>query len=269
MMLGDYEITVLSDGTAPRDLAEIMSAPQTVRQALARAHQTLPIDLSINAFLVNTGARLILVDTGAGALFGPDSGGRLVANLRAAGYRPEQVDAVLLTHIHSDHSGGLSLGGQRVFPHAPVYVDKHDCGSRLGTAADRKPSQAAIDPYAAADALRPFDGAVELFPGIRSMPAYGHTPGHSAYMVESRGRRLLLWGDTVHLADVQFADPAISIDYDDDRRAAVAWRETILAEAAARGYLVGGAHISFPGLGHVRADAKGYSWIVLPYNAGP
>ena len=279
MMLGDYEITVLSDGTAPRDVDNIMSKPEAIRQTLARAHQALPIELSINAFLINTGATLILVDTGAGELFGLHSGGRLIANLHAAGYQPEQADAVLLTHIHADHSGGLSLGGRRVFPQAMVYVDKHDPDFWLSAAAEAtapaekkmtfQQSHATIDPYVAAGNVHPFDGATELFPGIRAMPAYGHTPGHTAYMVESQGQRLLLWGDTIHVAEVQFADPDITIDYDVDRHAASASRKRWLADAAAQGYLVGGAHISFPGLGHVRADPKGYSWISLPYSAGP
>lgn len=278
MMLGDDEITVLSDGTAPRNVDEIMSKPEEIRKAFAHAHQALPIELSINAFLINTGTKLILVDTGAGALFGPHSGGRLVANLRAAGYRPDQIDAVLLTHIHGDHSGGLSIDGRRVFPNALVYVDKRDPDFWLGAAAEAaapaemktvQQSHATVDPYVAAGKLRPFDGATDLFPGIRAMPAYGHTPGHTAYMVESKGQRLLLWGDTIHVAEVQFADPDITIDYDVDRTAAIASRKRMLADAAAQGYLIGGAHISFPGLGHVRADAKGYSWIPRPYSVGP
>jgi glyoxylase-like metal-dependent hydrolase (beta-lactamase superfamily II) len=121
----------------------------------------------------------------------------------------------------------------------------------------------------AAGKVHPFDGATDLVPGIRAMPAYGHTPGHTASMVESQGQRLLLWGDIVHVAEVQFADPDITIDYDVDRHAAMTSRKRWLSDAAQQGYLVGGAHLSFPGLGHVRADPKGYSWIPLPYSAGP
>lgn len=276
MMLGADEITVLSDGTAPREVDKIMSKPEEIRQTLAKDHQALPIDLSINAFLINTGLKLILVDTGAGELFGATSG-KLVANMRAAGYQPEQVDAILLTHIHADHSGGLSIGGKRVFPNALVYVDKHDPDFWLNAAEEAKnpakkttfaQSHATVDPYVKAGKLRPFDGATELFPGIHSVPAHGHTPGHTAYMVESKGQKLLLWGDTIHLAEVQFADPDVSIEYDVDRAAAIASRKAFLAEAASQGYMVGGAHISFPGLGHVRADAVGYSWIPRPYSAG-
>jgi glyoxylase-like metal-dependent hydrolase (beta-lactamase superfamily II) len=275
LMLGADEITVLSDGTAPREVDKIMSKPDEIRQVMAGAHQALPIDLSINAFLINTGSKLILVDTGAGELFGA-SAGKLVANMRAAGYEPEQVDAILLTHIHADHSGGLSIGGKRVFPNAVVYVDKHDPDFWLSAAEEAKnpakkttfaQSHATVDPYVKAGKLHPFDGSTELFPGIRSVPAHGHTLGHTAYMVESNGQKLLLWGDTIHLAEVQFADPDVSIEYDVDRTAAIASRKALLAQAASEGILVGGAHISFPGLGHVRAEATGYSWIPLPYSA--
>jgi glyoxylase-like metal-dependent hydrolase (beta-lactamase superfamily II) len=275
-MLGDDEITVLSDGTAPREVDKIMSKPEQIRQTMARNHQALPIELSINAFLINTGSKLILVDTGAGELFGATSG-KIVANLRAAGYQPEQIDAILLTHIHGDHSGGLSVGGKRVFPNAVVYVDKRDPDLWLNAEAEAKyparkntfrQSHATVDPYVKAGKLHPFDGATELFPGIRAMPSYGHTPGHTAYMIESKGQRLLLWGDTVHVSEVQLGDPEVTIEYDVDPKAAVASRKKRLADASSEGYLVGGAHVSFPGLGHVRADANGYSWIPLPYSAG-
>jgi glyoxylase-like metal-dependent hydrolase (beta-lactamase superfamily II) len=276
-MLGDYEVTVLSDGTATREVDEIMSKPHDVRDSLAREHRPLPVNVSINAFLIHTGAKLILIDTGAGEIFGPRSG-RLVANLRAAGYKPEQIDAVLLTHIHGDHSGGLSIRGKRVFENALLYVDERDPAFWLSpteeTAAHAnkketfRQSHATVDPYVREDKLRAFDGAGTLFPGISSVPAYGHTPGHTAYIVQSRGERLLVWGDTIHVAEAQFADPAITIDYDVDREAAVASRRKLLAEADKEGCLVGGAHISFPGLGHVRSDDLGYRWIPLPYDSG-
>jgi glyoxylase-like metal-dependent hydrolase (beta-lactamase superfamily II) len=276
-MLGDFEVTVLSDGTAPRAVDTIMSKPDEVRRILAKDHEPLLIELSINAFLINTGNKLILVDTGAGELLGPNSGGRLISNLRAAGYRPEQIDAVLLTHIHADHSGGLSIRGRRLFTNAVVYVDRRDpalwldADQEKAAVENRKPifrqAHATVDPYVKAGRLRTFNGATALFPGIRSLPAYGHTPGHTAYMVESQGQRLLLWGDIIHCAEVQFRDPTITIEYDMNPEAAIATRVRLLADAAEQGFLVGSAHISFPGVGHVRSEDKGYSWIPLPYSA--
>ena len=276
MMLGDYEITVLSDGTAPRDEAQIMRPADVVSKALAADHEATPTELSINTFPINTGSKLILVDTGAGELFGPHSGGLLVRNLRAAGYRPEQVDAILLTHIHADHSGGLSIGGKLLFPNADVYVDLRDSNFWLSSAAEAanpgrkgtfKTSHQTVDPVVKAGKLKPFDGATELFPGIRSVPAYGHTPGHTAYLIESKGQRLLLWGDVIHSAESQFAHPDVAIEYDVDHDAAVAARKRLLGFAAQQGVLVGGAHISFPGLGHVRVQGHGYAWAPAPYGA--
>jgi glyoxylase-like metal-dependent hydrolase (beta-lactamase superfamily II) len=112
LALGDFRITVVSDGTALRDLPKIMSKPAEVRAALSAGHETLPIELPIHCFLIETGPKTIMVDTGAGELFGPKAG-KLVANLHAAGYRPGDIDVILLTHIHGDHSGGLSIGGTR------------------------------------------------------------------------------------------------------------------------------------------------------------
>jgi glyoxylase-like metal-dependent hydrolase (beta-lactamase superfamily II) len=279
MMLGDFEVTALSDGSVPREVDKLMSKPEEVRRVLARDHESLPLQLSINGFLINTGNRLILVDTGTGKRADSPTSGRLLANLRAAGYRPDQVDAILLTHMHGDHNGGLSVNGKRVFPNAVVYVNKREldywfnpAGKQFSEKMQRRVSKlehARMDPYIKAGKLQTFEGATRLFPGISTVPAYGHTPGHTAYMVESQGNKLLLWGDIIHCAEVQFADPSVTISYDSDPAMAEKTRLKILAEAASQGFLVGAAHISFPGIGHVRADASGYSWIPVPYNSAP
>ncbi|WER44647.1 MBL fold metallo-hydrolase [Cupriavidus sp. WKF15] len=271
--LGAFRITALSDGTAQRDVAKIMSNPSAVREAYATANLALPIEISVNCYLIDTGERRLLVDTGAGELFGPQTG-RLVANLRAAGYEPSDIDDVLLTHIHGDHSGGLSIGGQRVFPNATVHVDRRDPALWLSAEAEAKAPPAArstyrqshqtVDPYAAAGRLKTFDGATQLYPGIRAVPLYGHTPGMSGYFIESQGQRLLLWGDIIHASEVQFRNPAITIDYDVDRAEAAATRLRVLTDASREGYLVGGAHVTFPGIGRVRAECTGFSWVPEP-----
>jgi glyoxylase-like metal-dependent hydrolase (beta-lactamase superfamily II) len=278
LRLGDFRVTVLSDGTAPRDLPNIMSKPTEVRQALDAAHETLPVQLSINCFLIDTGSKKIMVDTGAGELFGSTSG-KLVDNMRAAGYRTEDIDTILLTHIHGDHSGGLTVGGERIFPNAEVHVDKRDPDYWLDPAAaaaagpDQRTTFAqsyqTVHPYLDSGQLRTFDGPTELFPGVGTMPEHGHTPGLTGYMVESRGERMLLWGDIVHAAEVQFKDPTVTVHYDVDPEEAATSRLRVLNDAAKQGYLVGGAHLSFPGLGHVHAEQTGFSWTPSPYNAQP
>jgi glyoxylase-like metal-dependent hydrolase (beta-lactamase superfamily II) len=123
----------------------------------------------------------------------------------------------------------------------------------------------ALDPYAAAGMLRPFEGVTAVYPGIRAFPEPGHTVGHTAYSVESKGRKLLLWGDIIHSAEVQFFDPGITIQFDTNARDAIETRVRAFTEAAEQGYIVGGAHITFPGLGHVGVDDEVYSWVQLPY----
>ncbi|KFA88214.1 MBL fold metallo-hydrolase [Archangium violaceum] len=280
MMLGDFEITALSDGTIPLPVDKLMTntRPGQVEKLLAAAYVGQPVETSINAFLINTGARLVLVDTGVGSLFGPTVGNQLLTNLRAAGYQPEQVDLVLITHIHGDHAGGLMAGDKRAFPNAVVRVDKHDADYWLSTANlekapdDKKGAfqgaMASLNPYVEAGKLQTFDGDTELEAGIRAIAARGHTPGHSFYAVESKGQKLVLWGDMMHVAAVQFPEPSVTIQFDTDSKAAAAQRKKAYAEAAKQGYWVGVAHVPFPGIGHVRADGKGYDWLPVNYSLG-
>jgi glyoxylase-like metal-dependent hydrolase (beta-lactamase superfamily II) len=278
MMLGDFEITAISDGTLTIPLDKLLTntTPEVSQAVLARNSLTPLYEVSINAFLINTGTRLLLIDTGAGHLFGPKAGGRLVSNLRAAGYKPEDIDAVLLTHIHADHSGGLTIDGKAVFPNAQIYVDKHEVdfwlikADRAGAEARHKHSfaeaAAAFAPYLASGKLRSFDNGTEIFPGIRPLATPGHTPGHSCYVVESSGQKMQIWGDLVHAEEVQFPLPEVTILFDIDAPAAAKQRIKAFADAAEQGYWVAAAHIPFPGIGHVRSDGKAYVWVPADYS---
>lgn len=277
--LGSFRVTVLSDGSVERDLPSLMSDPELVRACFHAGHQRLPVQLSVNCFLIETGSHRMLVDTGAGELFGPGVAGQLLTNLHAAGHAPDDIDTVLLTHIHGDHSGGLSIGGQPAFRNAEVYVDAADPAFWLNGVAEAsapksrrtsfEQSRRTVGPYEAAGRLRTFHAPADLFPGVRAISLRGHTPGQSGFLIESQDQRLLLWGDVVHAAEVQFQHPKVTIQYDVDENAAAITRERLLAEVADSGVLIGGAHLSFPGLGYVSRSASGYAWTPRPWSAQP
>lgn len=274
--LGAFEVTVLSDGTAPRQLDQILSKPALVAAEYAADHEVQPVNLSINAYLVNTGTNLVLIDTGAGELFG-NASGLLVANLRAAGYLPEQVDTILLTHIHGDHSGGLSIGGVRQFPNATVHVDERDLEyfvTRKDSPEEPQSlrtriaqSRATVGPYLDAKRVVPIEHDGEIIGGIASSRQSGHTPGHTAFLVRSEGHEMLIWGDIVHSAEVQFEHPEVTAEYDVDPVGAAQERLREFEFAAEKGFVVASAHISFPGLGHIRRMGSTFRWVPLPYSA--
>ncbi|MEP6885663.1 MAG: MBL fold metallo-hydrolase [Gammaproteobacteria bacterium] len=278
MMLGDIEITTLSDGTFPIEVGKLLTniTPKQLDAALARAFLKDPIETSVDAFLINTGSKLVLVDTGAGVLYGP-SVGKLQGNLKAAGYGPEQIDEIYITHMHGDHIGGLLLDGKIAFPNAVVRAAQQEADFWLSKAnmdtapKDRKDAfQAAmnmLNPYIAAGKFKPFNGDAELLPGVRAVAAPGHTAGHTLYVVESKGQKLVLWGDLMHVAAVQFPNPAVSIRFDADSAMAATQRKKAFAEAAAQGDWVGAAHLPFPGIGHLRVAGSGYVFVPINYSA--
>ncbi|MET3480139.1 MBL fold metallo-hydrolase [Variovorax atrisoli] len=276
MMLGDFEVTALVDGTLDLEPKKLLTntTQERVGKLLDRGFEKDAVPTSVNGYLINTGSKLVLVDTGAGGLFGPTLG-NLQANLKAAGYQPEQVDDVLITHMHGDHVGGLVQDGKLVFPNATIHAGQEDADFWLSKANLEKASaemkgffqgaMASLNPYVEAGKFKGMKGGTELAPGIKAVPAHGHTPGHNIYVVESKGQKLVLWGDLMHVAAVQFAQPQVTISFDVDSKPAAVERKKAYADAAKGRYLVGSAHLPFPGLGHVRAEGKGYVWVPVDY----
>jgi glyoxylase-like metal-dependent hydrolase (beta-lactamase superfamily II) len=276
MMLGDIEVTALLDGTLDLQPKQLLTntTQQDVGKLLDKSFQKDIVQTSVNGYLINTGSKLVLIDTGAAGLFGPTAG-NLLANLKASGYQPEQVDEVYITHMHPDHVGGLLADGKPAFPNAIVRADQHDADFWLNQATMEKApkevqgffqgAMASLNPYVAAGKFKPFDGEAELVPGVRSFAARGHTPGHSIYAVESKGQKLVLWGDLMHVAAVQFPQPQVTISFDNDSKSAAIQRKKAYADAAKGGFLVAGAHLPFPGIGHIRAEGRGYVWVPVDY----
>jgi glyoxylase-like metal-dependent hydrolase (beta-lactamase superfamily II) len=276
MMLGSYEVTALSDGTVKLPVDQLLkTSPARVKETLAKSSLTSPLDTSVNAFLVNTGDKLILIDTGAGALFGPTLG-NLLTNLKASGYQPEQVDEIYVTHMHPDHVGGLMQNGVMSFPNAIVRADQRDADfwlseDNLNKAAEGdkdffKGAMGSMNPYVKAGHFKPFAGNTELSPGISSISTYGHTVGHTSYLVQSQGQKLLVIGDLIHVGAVQLPDPTVTIAFDSDTKDAALARHKIFDAASKNSEWIAAAHLSFPGIGHLRMDGKGYAFIPINYN---
>src|ERR1700738_930171 len=196
MMVGDIEVTALNDGIVPLPVDKLLSnvSPADISSSLARIYLGVPVDTSFNGFLVNTGSKLVLIDTGAGTLMDPGTG-RLVTNLPAAGYQPEEGDEIYITHMHLDHVGGLTLHSQRVFSHATVRAAKAEGDYWLSPAKmAAAPNDArtafqnamnSLDPYVKAGKFYPFEGDITLVSGVRALGTHGHTPGHTSCRRES------------------------------------------------------------------------------------
>lgn len=278
VMLGDFEITALNDGVVAYQTKQVLptATPEQIKESLLENGLTDPVGMSYNAFLINTGAKLILIDTGTGGKL-PDSPlfrgtGRLIANLRAAGYQPEQIDEIYITHLGPDHVGGLTIGQERAFPNAMLRVPKGEMD--ILSYPDKAPRwtknwipfwTSSTEPYKKAGKLSIIEGDVALAPGIRALATNGHAPGHTSYIVESKGQRLIVLGDLVLLGAMQFAQPSLTSVFDSDPAAAAVQRQRVLGMAAEENDWVAGGHLSFPAIGHVRGRDGHYLWVPASY----
>jgi glyoxylase-like metal-dependent hydrolase (beta-lactamase superfamily II) len=248
--VGEFEVYMLVESESNGNTSIIPGADAAT---LSRYIPAGGFKHSTNAFLIKTPGRIVLVDTGFGRT--------IFDKMKSLGVAPGDVDAVLITHLHGDHIGGLQSNGSAVFTKAKVYLSAREYEYFTKTQVNR----------AAIAALAPYDTNVvtfepgelgstlrELLPGISPIAAYGHTPGHTAFLVESGGSRLIIAGDFLHVALVQFPNPDISATYDMDQRAAAAVRRQLMDYAVKQGIPLGGMHMVYPGVGTVEADGGGY-----------
>jgi glyoxylase-like metal-dependent hydrolase (beta-lactamase superfamily II) len=278
-MVGTIEVTALNDGVVSYKTAELLPtlSAEEIRTRLFEAGLSDPVAMSYTAYLVNTGDRLVLIDTGTGGKLDDSpyfrGAGHVLANLRAAGYQPEQVQEIYITHLGPDHVGGLSQGADRVFPNARLRASAREVAifmQRQSPEVEAKDWRLKFwrdlfDPYLKAGKFIPFEQDTVLVPGVRSMFTYGHTRGHTSYLVESAGESLLILGDLVLVGALQFERPALETPYDVDRPAGAATRERIMRMAAAGDWWIAGSHLSFPGIGKVRAGTAGYRFLPVNY----
>lgn len=243
--VGRVRITRLQDAEFPLP-AKLLSGiePAEAKRMLGGSEAT---PTPANAFLVRTEDHLVLVDTGTGP-----KDGKLVERLKAAGVAPSDVDLVLITHFHLDHVGGLlDAEGGRAFPKAVVRASKAESDFWLGDpskvperARGSIPGiQAALAPYQAVGAFRPFGPDEVLGKGIRASPAAGHTPGHTVYVFGPAGKELWCIGDLIHFGAVQFERPGVAVGFDVDPARAVPAREELFQRAASTHAVLAGVHL--------------------------
>jgi glyoxylase-like metal-dependent hydrolase (beta-lactamase superfamily II) len=275
IMLGDFELTVLSDGTVDLPMDKLLQQPsETTTAQLAESFLTAPVESSVNAYLINTGQKLVLIDSGAGSLFGPTLG-KLLQNLQASGYEAAQIDEILITHMHPDHVGGLAGEQQRVFPNAVVRASGQDADywlsqSQMDSAPEESKgffqgAMASLNPYVSAKQFQPFSDSGQIMPGISAVSTPGHTVGHTSYVIQSNGQTLWVIGDLIHAAAVQFAHPQVTIDFDTEPKQAQITRQKVFTDLAVGKVMLGATHIQFPGLGHLRKLDDGFGWVPVNY----
>jgi glyoxylase-like metal-dependent hydrolase (beta-lactamase superfamily II) len=258
--VGKAEVWAVADSTGDRDMSVFIGASGVLKRYAPSGRAPS----AIMTFLVKTEGETILIDAGLGEPSG-ERASLLMAGLERIGVAPEDITLVLITHMHGDHIGGLVRDGRKAFPSAHVLSARHEHDFWLGEkSAERFPDRKAnIDLarrvfgiYGAASETFEF-GALAA-PGIRALDARGHTPGHTAFLLESGGEKILFWGDLVHAAALQFPRPDINARYDMIPEEAAVSRARFMEMAAAEKLPVAGGHLPFPGIGTVEKTEAGY-----------
>jgi glyoxylase-like metal-dependent hydrolase (beta-lactamase superfamily II) len=268
--LGSTIVTALSDGYLDADVGVFQRiSREEIDKILWETFRPSPPRLSVNAFLVHANGRIGLIETGSGDSMGPTLG-KLVANMEAAGTSPAEIDTILLTHMHPDHSNGLcDAHGGPMYPNAELLIHeeevKHwDDDAAMAVAPERKRVR-----YfeAARRQLRPYRRQLrtiregEVFPGVTALPIPGHTPGHTAYVIADGGESMIVWGDTVHVPEIQVRNPNVVLDFDSDPDASARMRRRIFEMAVSERLLIAGMHVHFPGFAHLVRRGDGYELI--------
>jgi glyoxylase-like metal-dependent hydrolase (beta-lactamase superfamily II) len=264
--IGEAIVTAVNDGFLDIPFEILRGVEISEMRSLMRdAFRDGPPRLTVNAFVIQTERNTILVDAGGGSTT-VYSMGRLPENLAAAGFAPADFDTVLLTHIHPDHSSGLmGPGGEAMFARADVFVHEDEIAFWSDKSLRDGRSPAATPYLDSADAVlsvyrqqfRPSRGG-PVAPGVTQLPLPGHTPGHCGYRLDSAGESLVIWGDTVHVPEIQIPRPQVTSEFDISEPLADENRRRIFDYVANERLLVTGGHVHLPGFAHVVANGGGF-----------
>ena len=258
--VGKATVWAIADSKGDRDASVFPGAdPDVISQYMPSGK----CPSAIMTFLVKVESEIILIDTGLGASAG-ERASQLLEGLNSIGVTTEEITKILITHMHGDHIGGLVKDGKKVFPSARVLSSSKERDFWLGEkSAELFPNyksgiemaQGIFELYG--DAYETFEFDAEVAAGIRAIDARGHTPGHTLFMLESEGERLLFWADLTHAAALQFPRPDISASYDMNPEEAAAVRARYMEIAAVGKIPIAGIHLPFPGVGMVEKNAEG------------
>ena len=268
--VGSYELTALYDGTWFRKIDDKFvknASGAEVEKALTDSFlQPGIVPTSFTSLIVNTGSKVVLIDTGTGGQFGPTTG-QMERALAAAGIEPKAVDTIVISHFHPDHINGIKdKDGKRVFVNAEILVPAPEWKYWMDDANLSAAPEAARPTFLnvrrifsdIAVEVKRFEPGVEVAPGITSIPAFGHTPGHTIFAVASGNQSMLVLGDTTNHPWLFARNPEWQAIFDTDGNAAVATRKRLLDRVVADKMLVQGYHFPFPASGHIIKTGKGY-----------
>ena len=278
--IGKIKVTALSDGTVfvnPDILFNI--SDKKTSQTLKDNYQKNPLELSVNVYLIQTENRNIIIDTGSGSLMG-DYGGKLQNQLKKMELDLDDITDILISHIHADHTGGLVMNNQKMFPKATIHIHKNELDYWLNENNKKAASkdhiganpntfenaQKMLYPYLQSGQVVTFEKNTEIIKDIQTLLYPGHSPGHTVFVLNSMDEKIYFFGDLIHVQHFQLNHPEIEILFDVNRAEGSLTRLAFYKEAACYKYLIAGSHISFPGFGRIQKNENKFTWVPVNYS---